>query len=99
MPATAAIEEPAVCGDKRTIVFDGQSHVKAIPKRKLMMERELQRVPNQRTHIEQAGCKLLHELKRSISVAGGNLVPASSLRDQAGEFSQEQIRGDQVDLS
>jgi hypothetical protein len=42
MPADASFVEPAVGGDHRTIMFESEREVDAIPKRHLIVERQIQ---------------------------------------------------------
>lgn len=52
MSAPAGPEEPAVRGENRTVVLQGQREVNAIPQGQLVLQRQIERAEKSRAHVE-----------------------------------------------
>src|SRR5271170_5120540 len=99
MPRRVSPEQPAVGGDERAAVFESEREINGVPKRYLIVEGKIHRGSKQWTRLEQAQLGCLHQAKGPISLGSRHLRTPNALRDQAGEFEQEKIRGDQYNLT
>ena len=52
MSAPPGPEEPEVRGENRTIVFQGEREINAIPQGQLVLQRQIERAGKSRAHVE-----------------------------------------------
>jgi hypothetical protein len=52
MSAPTGPEEPEVGGENRTIVFQGERQINAIPQGQLVLQRQIERPEKPRAHVE-----------------------------------------------
>jgi len=52
MPAPPGPKEPEIRGENRTIVFQGEREINAIPEGQLVLQRQIERAEKSRAHVE-----------------------------------------------
>ena len=52
MSARAGPDEPAVGGENRTVVLQGEREINAIPQGQLVLQRQIERAEKPRAHVE-----------------------------------------------
>ena len=92
-------EKTEIGREDRAVMLDGEVEVKAVPQGHLVAHGKLKRLKKARANVKQARYAFRHQGVGVLGIRGRNLLTAATLGEKTGEFRQQDVWRNEVNLS